>query len=356
VAAGNASRATRKNPHGQQAASRGQCVWFPLLERRVVQCLRLFVIALAMSSCAAMAQGYPDKSKPVRIILPQGPGSASDVVTRAFAKAVTEVSGLNVVIDYKPGAETVIGVQALLSAPADGYTLLLVSSSTPVLNPIMIANLPYDALRDFVPLIGISKVMLTFNLGPSTPFKTVGEFVAAAKADPGKYTFASSTTTTRLAGELLQSLAGIRLLNVPYKATAAGATALASGEVDLMIVDASSVRPFWDSGRVRALAVSGATRSTTLPNLPTVREQGVADYDVTAWFATYFAARTPPENVATMREILRKAAKSPGFLEALGRANMDPLDLVGDEISALTRREIDMWTKVVRAANLVPAR
>jgi tripartite-type tricarboxylate transporter receptor subunit TctC len=317
--------------------------------------LRCLMLGLAVFSGAALAQSYPDKSKPLRIILPQGPGSASDVVTRAFTKAITDVSGLNVFIEYKPGAESVIGVQALMTAPADGYTAMLVSSSTPVLNPIMIPNLPYDALRDFIPLIGISKVVLAFNLGPSTPFRTVGEFVAAARANPGKYTFASSTTTTRLAGELLQSLAGIKLLNVPYKSTAAGATALASGEVDLMIVDASSIRPFWDSGRVRALATSGAARSSTLPQLPTVREEGVPEYDVTAWFATYFAAKTPPEVVAAMREVLHKAARSPGFLEALARANMDPLDLAGDEINALTQREIDMWTKVVRAANLAPA-
>lgn len=318
---------------------------------------RSLMLSLALVAGATIAQtAYPDKSKPLKIILPQGPGSASDVLTRSFAKAITDVSGLNTVIEYKPGAETVIGVQALLTAPADGYTMLLVSSSTPVLNPIMIPNLPYDPLRDFIPLVGISKVMLTLNLGPSTPFKSAREFVTAAKANPGKYTFASSTTTTRLAGELLQSLAGINLLNIPYKTTAAGTTALAAGEVDLMMVDASSVRPHWDSGRVRGLAVSGATRSATLPQLPTVREEGVADYDVTAWFATYFAAKTPPEVVTAMRELLVKAAKSPGFVETLARANMDALDLVGEDINALTRKEIEMWTKVVRAANLAPAK
>lgn len=318
--------------------------------------LRFLMLGLALFSGAAMAQGYPDKSKSLKIILPQGPGSASDVLTRAFAKAITDTSGWNVVVEYKPGAETVIGVQALLSSPPDGYTMLLVSSSTPVLNPIMIPNLPYDPLRDFIPLVGISKAVLAFNLGPSTPFKTVAEFVAQAKANPGKYTFASSTTTTRLAGELLQSQAGIKLLNVPYRATAAGATALAAGEVDLMLVDASSIRPFWDSGRVRALATSGSTRLSTLPDLPTMREAGVPDYDVTAWFAIYFAAKTPPEIVAAARELLRNAAKSPGFVEARTKANMDALDLVGEEINALTRREIDVWTKVVRAANLAPAK
>ena len=317
------------------------------------RCLLLLWLALCGT---AQAQVYPDKSKPLRIILPQGPGSASDVVTRSFAKAITEVSGLNVVIEYKPGAETVIGVQALLAAAADGYTLLLVSSSTPVLNPVMIPNLPYDPLRDFTPLIGISKVTLAMNLGPSTPFKNVREFVAAAKASPGKLSYASATTTSRLAGELLQSLAGIVLLNVPYKSTAAGAVALASGEVDMMMADASSMRPMWQSGRARPIATTGAARVPSLPQLLPIAEEGVPGYDMTAWFATYFSARTAPEIAATMRELLRKAAREPAFMETLAQASMEPLDLVGEEINTLTRREIEVWTRVVRAANLVPAK
>ena len=318
------------------------------LIRVLLGCLLLALSGLASS------QSYPEKSKTIRIILPQGPGSASDVIARAFSSAITETAGLNAIIDYKPGAETVIGVQALLGAPADGYTVLLVSSSTPVLNPVMIPNLPYDPLKDFIPLVGISKVSLAFNLGPSTPFTSAREFVAAAKTNPGKYTFASSTTTTRLAGELLQSLAGIRLLNVPYKTSAAAATDLAAGEVDLLMIDPSSIKPLTDGGRVRSLAVSGASRLRLLPNLPTLQEEGVAGYDVTAWFATFFSAKTPPDIVKKATEILRKAARSPAFNEALARASMEPMDMTGDEISSLIRREIDLWTRVAQAAGLRP--
>jgi len=316
--------------------------------------LQYLALGLALVAGAVPAQTYPDKSKPIRIILPQGPGSASDVLARAFAKAITDSAGLNAIVEHKPGAETVIGVQALLSAPTDGYTMLLVSSSTPVLNPVMIPNLQYDPFRDFVPLVGISKATLTMNLGPSTQFKTAREFIAAAKANPGKYSFASSTTTTRLAGELLQSAAGIKLLNVPYKSTAAGATALASGEVDLMLVDPSSINMHWQSGRARPVAVTGATRMAAFPQVPTLREEGVQDYEVTAWFATYFARGTPPEIVATMRDILRKATKAAVLQETMAKVGMEPLDLAGDDITALTRKEIDMWTKVVKAANLKP--
>lgn len=316
--------------------------------------LKLLILGLTFAFGNAGAQSYPDKSKPIKIVLPQTPGSASDVQARAFAKAITDTSGLTVVVDYKPGAESVIGVQAVLNSPADGYTILMVSSSTPVLNPIMIPNLRYDPVRDFVPLVGISKVALAMNLGPSTNFKTASEFIAAAKANPGKYTFGSSTATTRLAGELLQSVAGIKLLNVPYKGTAASATALAAGEVDLMIVDPSSINMHWQSGRVRPVAVTSSSRLKAFPNIPTLKEEALPDYEVTAWYGTYFARGTPPEITRAMRDILRKAVQHPGMLETLAKVGMEPLELTGDDITSLIRKEVDMWTKVVKAANILP--
>jgi tripartite-type tricarboxylate transporter receptor subunit TctC len=316
--------------------------------------LRHLALGLALIAGSAAAQTYPDKSKPLRVILPQGAGSVSDVIARAVGKAITDTAGLTVVMDYKPGAETVIGVQSLLSAPADGYSMLIVSSSTPVLNVVMLPNLPYDPFRDFIPLTGISKLTLQLNLGSSTPFKTAREFIAAAKASPGKYTFASATTSTRLAGELLQSNAAIKLMNVPYKSTSAAAIALASGEVDSFLIDAASVQNLWQSGRVRPVAVSSAARMTAFPHLPTLQEEGVRDYDFTAWFAAYFARGTPPEAVAAMREILRKALKTQSFSESLAKVGMEPLDVAGDDLTALARREVDVWAKVVKASNLKP--
>ena len=319
--------------------------------------LRCVLLALAFVAGTATAQSdYPDKSKILKIILPQGAGSVSDVMARALAKGISEVSGLNVVIDYKPGAETVLGVQALLQSPADGYSLLMVSSSTPVLNVVMIPNLAYDPFRDFVPLVGYAKNMLALNLGPSTPYKTAHEFIAAAKAQPGKLTFASATTAQRLAGELLLARAGIQLLNVPYKTSAQAATALASGEVDMQMLDAASMRPLWQSGRVRPVAISGATRMNALPDLPTLREEGVPDYDFTAWFATYFARGTPPQIAERMSDILRRAMKTPGVVEMLNSGGMEPLELSGDELTQLARKEVAIWTDIVKRAGVKPAR
>jgi tripartite-type tricarboxylate transporter receptor subunit TctC len=316
--------------------------------------LRFFLLALSLAAGTASAQSYPDKTKTLKIILPQGPGSASDVMARALAKGISDVSGLNVIVDYKPGAETVLGVQALLQSPADGYSLLMVSSSTPVLNVVMFPNLAYDPFRDFVPLVGYAKNVLTLNLGPSTPYKSAREFIAAAKAQPGKLTFASATTAQRLAGELLQANAGIQLLNVPYKASAQAATALASGEVDMQMIDAVSMRALWQSGRVRPVAVSGPTRMKAMPELPTLREEGVPDYDFTAWFATYFARGTPPEIVERMSDVLRRAMKTPGVVEMLTQGGMEPLELSGDELTQLARREVDLWNKIAKRAGLKP--
>jgi tripartite-type tricarboxylate transporter receptor subunit TctC len=312
----------------------------------------LLGLALSVAMSSASAESFPDNSKVFRIILPQGPGSAPDGLARAYARALSEVANLNVIVEYKPGAEAIIGVQALKNAPPDGYTMLLSSSSVQVVNVLTLPNLPYDPLTDFEPLIGVSKVTLTMNLGTSVPFKTAREFIAGARENPGKYSFASSTSTTRVAGELLQASAGIKLLNVPYKTTAGAITALAGGEVDLMLIDPSAISTLWPSGRIRPVATTGATRVPGLPDLPTLREEGVADFALTAWYGMYYRAKTPPEITARMRELLRTASQRPVVVDALKKAQMDPLDLVGDEVTALNRRELDALGKIVRAANV----
>ena len=162
----------------------------------------LLVAGFAMTT-AVQAQTYPDKSRPIKIIAPSGAASVVDLLARAYGKAMAETSSLNVVVDNKPGAEMVIGVQAFTSSAPDGYTAMVTSSSSQTLNPVMIPNLPYDPLKDMVPLTGLAKGGLIMNLGVSTTFKTAHEFVAAARAAPGKYTCSSSSTTTRLACELL---------------------------------------------------------------------------------------------------------------------------------------------------------
>lgn len=312
-----------------------------------------FLVALAtgFAAATASADAFPDRSKIFKIILPQGPGSAADGLARAYARALAEVANLNVIVDYKPGAEAIIGVQALKSSAPDGYTMMLSSSSTQVTNVLLVPNLPYDPFTDFAPLTGVSRAVLTLSFARTSPFTTAREFIAAARAQPGKYTIASSTSSNRLAGELLQSSAGIKLLNVPYKTTGAAVTALAAGQVDAMLVDPASASA---TDRVRPVATSGSARARSLPALPTLREEGVSGYEMTAWYSLYYPAKTPADVAAAMREILRKAARTAVVVDALRKAQMEPLDLTGDEVTALNRRELDALGKVVRAANLGP--
>jgi tripartite-type tricarboxylate transporter receptor subunit TctC len=300
-----------------------------------------------------LAQSYPEKGRLMKIVVPSGAGSAIDNLARSYAKAMEDVAGVHSVVENKPGAEGNLGVSSFLTSPPDGYTMLFASSSMMALNPIMLPKVTsYDPLKDFMPLVTTSTAGLVINLGVSTPFKTMREFVAAARANPGKYSCATTSTIIRMACEYLQASAGIKLLLVPYKTTGAAVIALASGEVDVIIPDAGSVIGQWKGERVRPVAVATEERLPGLPQVPTAREQGLADYLMTVWYATYFKAGTAPEKAAAMREILRKASETPTVKTALKNFVHEPFNLAGDEITALNRREIEHWSKIVRERGL----
>ncbi|MFT3721876.1 Bug family tripartite tricarboxylate transporter substrate binding protein [Pseudorhodoferax sp.] len=309
----------------------------------------------AQAQAQAQAQAaYPDRARPIRIITPSGAGSIVDLLARAQAKAMADVAGLNVVVDNRPGAELVLGIQTFMNSPADGYTMLVTSSSSHAINPVLMPKLPYDPLTDFAALTGIAKGSLIMNLGPSTPFRSAGELVAAAKASPGKYTCGSASTTTRLACELFETTARVKTLNVPYKTVAAAMTALAAGETDLFFIDLGSSRAQWQSGRVRGVATTSPTRPSMLPEIPTMQEQGVGDYEVTAWFAAYFPRNTPPKIVHAMQKILAEAHRTAAFSEMLDANALEPLPLAGDALIEMNRKEIDKWKRVVQQQS--PAR
>ena len=305
-----------------------------------------------MAAGSAWAQTYPDVSKPLRILVPFGAASSTDLLARALAQGITEVSGMNAIVENKAGAEGQIGMTAGKAAAPDGYTLVMTTSSTQVLNPHMLPSLPYDPVADFVPVGGVAKFALVLNVGPSFTQKSAREFIEAARANPGKYSFGSGTATTRLAGELLQSVAGIRLLSVPYKSQTEAITSLAGGQVDLVFMDLPGSAAQHKTGRVRPLAVSGATRMDALPNVPTLQEQGLSGYDVTGWWAAYFPAKTPPGVVATMRDILQKAVKTQPVKKAFANFGLEPMPVMGNELAAVQRRDFERWGKLVRTANL----
>ncbi|HSV79397.1 MAG TPA: tripartite tricarboxylate transporter substrate binding protein [Ramlibacter sp.] len=315
--------------------------------------LRFLALGLAMAVGAASAQTYPDKTRPIKLVVPSGAGTSADLLARALARGMADVAGLNVVVDNKAGADGVIGAQAVKNAPPDGYTLLLTSSSTQAINPHLFNHLPYDPVTDFVPVAGIAKTSLVMNAGPTVTAKTAREFIASARVNPGKYTFGNGTATTRLAGELLQTLTGIKLLSVPYKNLADAMQGLAAGQLDLVFIDAASASSYYKLG-VRPLAVTGTTRTPALPNVPTLREEGVAGYDITGWFATYLPAKTPPEVAASLRDIVQKAAAGKYVSEVLANFSMEPLEFAGNDLMTFQRAEAVKWGKLVREAKMGP--
>ncbi|HSV77761.1 MAG TPA: tripartite tricarboxylate transporter substrate binding protein [Ramlibacter sp.] len=310
--------------------------------------LKYLLITLGLVVGSSHAQTFPDKSRPLKIIVPSGAASTGDLLARAYGRAITEVSGLPVVVENKPGAEGVIGLQAVKSAPPDGYTIMLTSSSTQVLNAHMIPNLPYDPVADFVPLTGAGKAALVMYVGSGLPIGSAREFIEAARAHPGKHTFGSNTATGRLLGEMLEQMAGIKLLSVPFKTLPEVMTAVSAGQVDMAFATVSTADAYVKSGRVRPMAVTSGTRLPALPNVPTLREEGLRDYDLTSWLATYAPAGTPPAIAATLRDILRRASQTSAVKETLHTFSMEPLELAGDQLTALQRAESEKWRRVVR--------
>ena len=319
-------------------------------------CARLFglmMLCFVVGMNGAAAQAYPDKSKPIRLVVPFNAGSSADAIGRALARGMTEVAGVNVVVENMPGAEAVLGARAVKQAAPDGYTLLLTTLSTHAVNPHMIPNLPYDAVKDFVPITGVSKGPLVVAVGPKFPFASAREFFDAARANPGKYTVGSASATTRLAGEMLAQAAGVQLLAVPYKSFGDLMTNMIAGDIHLMIIDIGTMNPFVASGIRPLLNVSGK-RIPAYPNVPTAQEEGMPSYEVSVWTATYFPAKTPAGNVATMREMINGAMKTKYVTDVLASFSLEPMPLTGPAFDAFQRTEFEKWGSAVKAANLGP--
>ena len=300
----------------------------------------------------ARAQSFPDKSKPIVGIVAYAAGSGVDVVARAYAQGMSEALGTNVVVENRPGAEGVIGMQAAKSAVPDGHTILFTSISTQTVNPHLFKRPPYDALNDFTPLAGTVKVTLLLNASPSLgAFKSAREFIQAAKAAPGKYSYASISATTRLAAEMFAKAAGIKLLNIPYKNFSDLTSDLASGRVDLLMADASGVGAAYKQG-VRPLAAASLKRLPSMPDVPTFEEQGLAGLEIIGWHGAYAPAKTPAPVVARLRQAVQQAAKSKSVRDYCTTFGVETLELAGEEFAAFQRAEFDKWGKAVRDAGL----
>ncbi|MGJ7542005.1 Bug family tripartite tricarboxylate transporter substrate binding protein [Variovorax sp. LT1R16] len=312
------------------------------------------IAALALAPAASQAQGsFPDK--PITFVVPFAAGTATDQIARALGNGITAESKQAVVIDNKAGASGFIASQFVAKAAPDGYTVLITTNTTHAANEHLYKKLPYDPVKDFSPVAALGKGGQIMVVNPSFPAKTVAEFVALAKKEPGKYSFGSGSSSSRMAGELLQQMAEIQLLHVPYKSNTLAVTDLLGGQIHMMITDTATGLPQIKAGKLRALGASGAVRSPLAPDVPTIAEAGVKGYEMGYWFAAYAPARTPPAVVKRLNELLVKAAKS----EAAKAAFYEPTGTEvftssPEELAKFQVGESQKWGRIVKAAGITP--
>jgi tripartite-type tricarboxylate transporter receptor subunit TctC len=307
--------------------------------------------ALAIAPMLAQADAFPEK--PITFVVPFAAGTATDQIARTIGNGVTAETKQAVVIDNKAGASGFIASQQVAKAPADGYTVLITTNTTHAANEHLFKKLPYDPVKDYAPIAALGKGGQIMVVNPSFPAKTVAEFVAMAKKAPGKYSFGSGSSSSRMAGELLQQMADIKLLHVPYKSNTLAVTDLLGGQIDMMITDTATGLPQVKSGKLRALGVSGAKRSPLAPDVPTIAEAGVKGYEMGYWFAAYAPAKTPPAVVHRLNELLVKAATSDAAKAAFyGPTGTDVFTTSPEDLAKFQAAESQKWGRIVKAAGI----
>lgn len=305
-------------------------------------------LALGCASLAAHAQSYP--VKPVRIISPYSPGGLGDLLPRAVAAGLTELLGQQVIVENRPGASQIIGMQAAAKSPPDGYTLVFGSVTSLAINPSAHKSLPYDPVKDFAPVSLCVTTPLYLVVHPTVPATSVKELIAIARAQPGKLTFASggSGSSNHLAGELFKSLTRVELLHVPYKGAGPAMIDVMAGHVDLMFGAAGLVEA--KAGKVRVVGVTSAKRSAAAPGVPTLAESGVRGYEATIWFGLLAPAGTPPAIVTRLSNDINKVLSQPRMREQFSTVEITPTS--PDGFASLIKREIPKWRKVIQVARI----
>ncbi|MBX3664958.1 MAG: tripartite tricarboxylate transporter substrate binding protein [Burkholderiales bacterium] len=311
----------------------------------------LFFIALSAIPGLAAAQAYP--SKTVRLIVPFAAGGSTDVIARVMAPRLAEAWGQQVIVDNRPGGNTTIGTEIVAKAAPDGHTLLVTPAPFTVV-PSVLKKLPYDPAKDFEPITLINTTPMGMVVHPGVPAKNVRELVALAKARPGQMNFASSGNggVPHLSGELLNAMAGVKMMHVPYKGNAPALVDLVGGHVDMAFNGLTSVMPFIKSGRLRVIGVTSISRTAALPEVPTLDEQGLKGFQAVAWNGLTAPARTPQDVIAKIADSAVRIVKSPELAEQLKRDGSDPVGSSTAEFVAHLRDEVAKWKKVLERAGI----
>jgi tripartite-type tricarboxylate transporter receptor subunit TctC len=320
------------------------------LTRRQFLHLAAGAVALPAVSRSASAQTYP--ARPVRLIIGFPPGSASDILARIIAQWLTERMGQPVIIEAKPGASGNISVQTALAAPADGYTVVQIAASNAV-NATLFQSLPFDLLRDLMPVAGLASFPFAMNVNPALPARTVAEFIALAKANPAKISMASFGTgsTSHLAGEMFKTMTGVNMTHVPYRGSVPANVDLMSGQVQVMFDTLVASLPHIRSGNIRALAVASTSRLEDLPDLPTVADT-VPGFEVAGWNGFAVRRGVPPQIIERLNAEINAGLVDRTVKARIARASAVPLLLSPEQFGAYMAAEAEKWGKVIRTANI----
>jgi tripartite-type tricarboxylate transporter receptor subunit TctC len=317
--------------------------------------VRVACVALLALAASALAQ-EPYPSRPVKLVVPFTPGTGIDILARTLGQKLGDEWKVGVVVENRAGASGNIGTEAVAKAPPDGYTLLT-TAQTMVVNRALFASLPYDPVKDFAPIAPLAIGSLALVVHPSLTIKSVSEFVAYAKANPGKLNYASpgNGTPHHLAMELFKTKAGIDVVHVPYKGTAQAVQDLLGGQVGVMFLPVHVALPQTDAGKLVMLAAGGASRAGATPNVPSLAEAaGIRDIDTDIWYGLYAPARTPQALIDRLNADVNRVLKLPDIADALAKQGLQPTGGTPAALAELTKSDLERWAAVVRAAKIQP--
>ncbi len=314
--------------------------------------LRALAAACAVLAAAPAARADTYPSKPITLIVPFPAGSGTDAVGRIFGAELGNILGQQIVVENKPGANATIAASYVARAKPDGYTLFVTTNTSHSAAPFLMKNVPYDPVKDFTPIARGGNLPFILVVNPKRPWKSVGDLIADARQHPGKITYASGNSTGIVAGATLSNRAKVDLLHIPYKGTPQALTDVVGGQVDFMFTDLASGLPFVQSGQLRALAVSTAQRSAIVPDLPSMAESGVPDFDLNSWNGYFGPAGMPPDIVTKLNAAIKQVVAKPDVRQRLAALGFDAFSSTPEEFAQFVSEQRDLWGKLIRDAGI----
>lgn len=300
----------------------------------------------------AWGQSFP--SKPVRLVVPFPAGGVGDLMARTISGKLSEALGQSVVVENKVGASAIVGSEHVAKSETDGHTLLVASLPVLAINQLQFTSLPYAAEKDFQPVVLLANQPYLVAVHPSVPANSLGEFIALAKTEPGKYSFGSSSSSIYLATELLSTRAGIKMNHVPYKGGAPALNDVLGGHIHLLLETFSTIWPHAKSGKLKALTITSPLRSDLAPSVPSYTEAGLKDMTITSWQAIMAPAGTPRPVIEKLNAAFNRALQAPEVIERMKQSGASPMGGTAQAASSFIKQEIELWRSIARQVNLVP--